>query len=158
MYFSMEKLLNYQGNRYELAYVCIEYSKKLRYLSPAEYEAVGEKEALVAIDHLLEKKVHYTTDQEEIDIYKDEIEFLRKSTQAEVLASEATAASASTEGQAEVLASEATAAITKETAVAAITKEENLQSVSSSTAQQDKTIADESSHQENSENTRPSKS
>ena len=71
-YFSLEKLLNYEGNRYELARACMEYARRVRYLVPNEYQRMGEKEALVALHHLLEGGIKYTSDRFEIEIYEDE--------------------------------------------------------------------------------------
>ena len=70
LYFSLKKLVNFSGNRYELARACMEYAKKVRMLETDEYHQVGEKDALVALKALLDGKIKYTmdeTDVEEID-------------------------------------------------------------------------------------------
>ena len=63
MYFSIEKLVDYTGNRYELAVACMQYARKVRMLETDEYHAVGEKDALVAIKALLDGKIKYTMDE-----------------------------------------------------------------------------------------------
>lgn len=72
MYFSLEKLLNFKGNRYELARACMEYAKKVRYLESDEYHTVGEKDALVALKAVLDSKIRYTLEQ----VDKEELEEL----------------------------------------------------------------------------------
>ena len=84
-YFSLEKLLNYEGNRYELARACMEYARRVRYLVPNEYQRMGEKEALVALHHLLEGGIKYTSDRFEIEIYEDEAEVIVSQREAERL-------------------------------------------------------------------------
>lgn len=59
MYFSLEKLLNYPGNRYALARAAMEYAKKVRILQTDEYVKSGEKDAVVAIDAVLNGDVKY---------------------------------------------------------------------------------------------------
>lgn len=84
-YFSLEKLLDYQGNRYELARACMEYARRVRYLVPNEYQKMGEKEALVSLHHLLEGGIKYTSDRFEIEIYEDEAEVIVSQREAERL-------------------------------------------------------------------------
>ena len=67
MYFPLKALINFKGNRYELAKACMEYAKKVRMLETNEYHAVGEKDALVALKALLEKKIKYTMDETDIE-------------------------------------------------------------------------------------------
>ena len=59
MHFSLEKLINYDKNRYELARACVEYAKKVRFLGLDEYQEVENKDALVALRHILDNKIHY---------------------------------------------------------------------------------------------------
>ena len=73
MYFSLEKLVDYKGNRYELARACMEYAKKVRMLEIDEYHEVNGKDALVAIKALLDDKIKYTMDVMEDEDY-DEID------------------------------------------------------------------------------------
>lgn len=63
VFFSLQKLLDFQGNRYELARAAMEYAKKVRYLQPDEYHATGEKDALVALRSVLDGKINYTLEQ-----------------------------------------------------------------------------------------------
>ena len=67
LYFSLEKLINFDGNRYELARACMEYAKKVRMLETDEYHEVGEKDALVALKALLNGKIKYTMDETGIE-------------------------------------------------------------------------------------------
>ena len=76
MYFPLDKLLNYTGNRYQLARACMEYARRARYIDPEEYEKMGEKEALIALKHLLEGDVQFTADKFEVEIYEDEAEVI----------------------------------------------------------------------------------
>ena len=71
MYFSLEKLVDYKGNRYELARACMEYAKKVRILEIDEYHEVNGKDALVAIKALLDGKIKYTMDVIEDEDYDD---------------------------------------------------------------------------------------
>lgn len=63
MYFSLEKLINYKGNRYELSKACMEYAKKVRYLESDEYHRVAEKDALVSLKAILDGKIQYTREE-----------------------------------------------------------------------------------------------
>ena len=74
MHFSLEQLLNFKENKYELARACMEYAKKVRYLQPDEYHMTGEKDALVALRSVLDKQIHYTfevVNRDEIDLFAD---------------------------------------------------------------------------------------
>ncbi len=74
MYFPLDKLLNFKGNRYELARACMEYAKKVRYLAPDEYHRVGEKDALVAMKAVLDGDIRYTleaVDKEDLGDLED---------------------------------------------------------------------------------------
>jgi DNA-directed RNA polymerase subunit K/omega len=74
MHFSLKRLLDFQGNRYELARACMEYAKKVRYLQPEDYHSTGEKDALVAMRSVLDGNIHYTLDpvnREEIIEFED---------------------------------------------------------------------------------------
>ncbi len=75
MYFSLEKLINFDGNRYELAKACMAYAKKVRMLETDEYHSVGEKDALVALKAMLDEKIKYTMDQVELEDF-DELDDL----------------------------------------------------------------------------------
>lgn len=68
MVFSYKKLLNYSENRYALAKACMEYSKKVRYLHADDCKKANDKDALVAIDHLLEGKVNFNLNRSEIEL------------------------------------------------------------------------------------------
>lgn len=83
LFFSLEKLLDYKGNRYELARACMEYAKRVRYIAPDEYKKIGEKEALVALKHLLDKDIKYTSDPFEIEIYEDEASIVASQQEAQ---------------------------------------------------------------------------
>ena len=55
----LKKLLDYQGNHYELARASMEYSKKVRYLQPEDFFKSGEKDTIVALNSILDKKIRY---------------------------------------------------------------------------------------------------
>jgi DNA-directed RNA polymerase subunit K/omega len=75
LYFSLKKLIDFKGNRYELARAAMEYAKKVRYLETDEYHKVGEKDALVALRAVLEGDIKYTLDEQDIvDDMDDELE------------------------------------------------------------------------------------
>lgn len=63
MYFPLEKLLDYEGNRYELTKACIEYAKKVRMLGIDEYVRSGEKDALVALKAVLEGEIKFSNSE-----------------------------------------------------------------------------------------------
>lgn len=67
MYFSLEKLIDFKGNRYELARACMEYAKKVRMLETNEYNDVGEKDALVALKALLDGDIKYTKEESALE-------------------------------------------------------------------------------------------
>ncbi len=73
----LEKILNYKGNRYELARACMEYVRCVRYLNKDDEQTHQRKEALIAIEHILDKNISYTADKFQIEIYQDEIKFMR---------------------------------------------------------------------------------
>lgn len=87
MHFSLKELLDYEGNRYELARASMEYAKKVRYLETDEYHQVNEKDALVALKALLSGSIKYTLEEgdvEEVEDFEDFEDFQRyKKKQAE---------------------------------------------------------------------------
>jgi DNA-directed RNA polymerase subunit K/omega len=71
LHFSLEKLINFKGNRYELARASMEYAKKVRYLETDEYNRIGKKDALVALRAVLDDEIKYTLDEPELEDYLD---------------------------------------------------------------------------------------
>ncbi|HMB00092.1 MAG TPA: hypothetical protein VKS21_03810 [Spirochaetota bacterium] len=84
MYFSLKKLINYNGNRFELAKACMDYAHKVRYLQSDEYKEVGEKDALVALKAILDNDIKYTRDETEIE---DDFEDMEDKPSSEAVAS-----------------------------------------------------------------------
>ena len=74
MHFSLEKLVNFEGNRYELAKACMEYAKKVRFLEPDEYQKVGKKDTLVALKHILNEEVRYHRDEKEVLLEEEDLD------------------------------------------------------------------------------------
>ena len=71
MYFSLKSLINFEGNRYELAKACMQYARKVRMLETDEYQAISEKDALVALKAILEGKIKYTMEEKELDDFDE---------------------------------------------------------------------------------------
>ena len=74
----LKKLVDFKGNRYVLTKACNEYAKKVRYLSPDDYEKVKSKDSLLALSHMLEEEVSYTLEKpqfEEDDLTRESILF-----------------------------------------------------------------------------------
>lgn len=75
MHFSLEKLINYNGNRYELARATMEYAKKVRYLETEDYHKVSEKDALVALKAVLDGNIKFVNDSNfQSDFDEDEFD------------------------------------------------------------------------------------
>ncbi len=72
MHFSLEKLINYKGNRYLLAKACIGYAKKVRFLEPDEYQKLERKDALVSLKHVLDEDVKYLLHESELFAEEDD--------------------------------------------------------------------------------------
>ena len=67
MFFSLQKLLDYKGNRYALAKASMIYARKVRYLHKDEYKLAGEKDALVSLKHVLNEDVKFSCDPIHMD-------------------------------------------------------------------------------------------
>jgi len=74
VYFDLKKLIDYKGNRYELARAGMEYAKKVRYLETDEYHKVNEKDALVSLKAVLDEKIHFTMSDADTERFEEEDE------------------------------------------------------------------------------------
>lgn len=71
MFLDIEKLIDFKGNRYELARACMEYAPKSSIVNEKDYLDANEKSAIVTINDILNGRIKYTMQEEDEFVEED---------------------------------------------------------------------------------------